>query len=113
MLSQEDVENLVNEELSRMEPELRSDIATYLVSPYKEMRFWEYEGMGDKQYPCWIVARYSENRGIAYSQHGHGEGPEGRPWGLVDFAEDIYSQDGLWMTSLSGLFLHFSPTKYS
>ncbi len=112
MLKQQDVEKLVEKEISLMKPEVQAQITQYLVSPYEQMRFWEYEGMGDKKYPCWIVAKYSPKRGVAYSQHGHGEGPEGRPWGLVDFSEDIYSQDGLWMTHLEALFHQFSPSKY-
>jgi len=99
-VSAADVEQLVDQELSRIsDPALLARISGLRVPSYAVVREWDY-GLPDEAYSCWTVVEHRlVNVGIAYCEAGFG--PQA-PWGLV-FLSGPYMSIGMdsgWFTSL-------------
>jgi hypothetical protein len=95
-----DVEQFVDQELSRIsDPALLARICELRVPAYEVVREWDY-GLPGEAYPCWTVMEHRRaNIGIAYCEAGFGPW---RPWGLVFLSEPSMSigMDSGWFASL-------------
>jgi hypothetical protein len=76
-----------------------------LVTPYVQIRAWDYGQRGDA-YPCWIVLEHSaSNTGIAYCEGGFGPT---FPWGLLF----LKGREHMSMGMDSGWFERFLKTYF-
>lgn len=102
MLSEQAIDALVDQELSRLsDAKLSARIAELRVKPYRVDRAWDY-GKEAITYPCWTVLEHHEtNTGIAYCSDGFGPAS---PWGLVFLSGPHMNigMDSAWFASLEG-----------
>lgn len=98
------VEQLVDDELGRIEDKLLvAAMRSLLVSPRCEDRPWDY-GVERQTYPCWIVLEHEPtNTAIAYCDQGFGPSA---PWGLLFLTGDHLNMgmDAGWYAMLQDAF---------
>ena len=99
-LSREQVQDLVNAELSQItDRRAIARICELIVVPYAVEREWDY-GTPGQTYTCWTVLEHQRyNTGIAYCVQGFG--PR-NPWGLVSLSGPFMSMgmDSGWFQTL-------------
>ena len=108
--TQAEVEALVQSELDTISsPELKRELAEYLIEPVRETRKWDYSTSGE-HFTVWIVARFpGHDVQLAYSDFGHGA--YGNRWGIVPQSDNRFGMDDAWFSRLEDAFI--SSGRYS
>lgn len=96
----EDMEKLLNDELSNLSPVEKSYIESIMIPLQKKELLWEY-GDGEP-YEAWVFADFKERDvGALYCKGGFGD--MGSPWGLTFFHDNSFGMDCGWYRNLQEL----------
>jgi|CXWL01.1.fsa_nt_gi hypothetical protein len=83
------------------DPKLVGALRTFIVSPRRELREWEW-GKEPSEVVTWVIAESARyNYGIVFSEDGFG--PE-QPWGLVFSSHTNIGADYCWYKTLEAAF---------
>ena len=107
-MTSEKISELVQQGIADVEsPEEREEIRKLLVTPYIQMRSWDYTSKNEEEFfPCWIFLKHKKREvGMAYSEFGHGA--MGTPWGYVMLEENNYNMDACWRQTFPRLWSAF------
>jgi hypothetical protein len=102
-LTKEKVVLALKRALTEIEDEvLRARIEKKLISPYSQIRVWEWQ-YPEQEYETWLIARTGEfigehEVGIAFAEEGFGK--IGSPWGLVSISYSVSGSSNCWYKSL-------------
>lgn len=116
MLSSSEVKEILQSQLELFRDRTyRTQLESLLIEPLLQMRFCDFDSDPPEEpdCPCWIIARFDDREGIAFSKHCQGKPPRDLCWGLVQLSEDFYDQDSLWSESLEDLWRRFGVIRVS
>lgn len=107
----EEVLQIVQDAVGKLGDDLTKEaISKNLITPYVQLRTWDYGADDEELLPCWVFLEFKETKeALAYSESAFGA--LGAPWGFVQLEENHFNMDSFWHSTLDSVWKHFGSKR--